>query len=144
MFSYYYSSLCATYILNLEKRKLYRNYYSSMVIRMRVNKLSLHLTHELTRMLQFWWYSNRKEELTETDGILKDATKELKDKIIKRRIMECFKRVPLFQMYDDSTLSALAGYSKIKTLPSNTEVVTKNSRSTWIHVILRGVRQFQQ
>lgn len=102
---------------------------------MRKNRIFGELRDNIASILHFNWYYNENEQL---ENIFEDATDELWDEVVYKRIENCFKMVPLFQGFEDQVVVKTAKVAKLKTLPPGVVVTVPDAKSNWMYVILRG------
>lgn len=90
VFSFCFCEISATSVLRLGKRRRYQEFLKATSNYMRKNRIFGALRQKITSILHFNWYYNENEKL---ENIFEDATDELWDEVVYRRIENCFKMV---------------------------------------------------
>ncbi|KAF5281795.1 hypothetical protein FQR65_LT14542 [Abscondita terminalis] len=143
LLGYYFFTMCiaeisSVYIMRLSPYKLYLSFVSSTKTFLQTAKVPVHLRNQIDDILHFWWYLNRYKQLLGKDGLLTDASTNIKTHIFADRIIACIKQVPLFEYFDTEMLKCVAKSCTIKTVPPGVEIVTCGKRISKINFILHG------
>lgn len=96
------------------------------------------LKTRLLKILEFNWLFNEGAEIQGKDGILSEASTEIRTEIINDRFISCFKLVPLLKDLPENLLEKLSLQAEVIILPPDTYVQNVNVMSHNVYIILRG------
>lgn len=161
VYSFCFSELCATMVMNNQHRLNYKDYIRSMNAYLIKNQVDTNLRRRVANLLHFRWEYNEnvtvlgnhplvlhkthssKVYFQGENGVMNDAPSDIKDKVVLKRIMKRLYNTPLFQDCDEEFVHSIAADVVLKTLPEDAVVTTADVQSSWIHVILRGYCNLQ-
>ncbi|XP_071057155.1 uncharacterized protein [Onthophagus taurus] len=95
------------------------------------------ITKRLVRFLYFN-HSVRGCQIVGENSIFKDAPVELRNEIVRHRIADCLKQVPLFHNTKKDTLRYICAHAQIKIIPPGATLMDVDVKSDIFYVIMRG------
>ncbi|KAI4455199.1 cyclic nucleotide-gated cation channel subunit a [Holotrichia oblita] len=143
LFSYGFSELTAGVVLKHDDERTNRTYLYTLKREASQYKIASEVHSKVLRFLNFHYTVRAGCQIFGEEGIFENAPMELRNEIVRHRIIHCLKKVPLFADASDDLLRYIVAHSEMKLVPPNSVILKAENKSDLLYVLMRGYCMMQ-
>ncbi|GJQ83461.1 hypothetical protein Trydic_g8587 [Trypoxylus dichotomus] len=138
LFSYGLCELIARAVSKYENERTSMTYLQALHNEASQYKIDASVHARVLNFLSFHYSVSEGCQISGEDSIFSSAPNELRNEIVRHRIIHCLKKVPLFADASDNLLRYIVTHSEIKLCPRGAILLKSENKSEILYVVMRG------